>query len=376
MNIITRPLPVILSLLLGISTAMAQDTWDSDMDGKDDNSDNCTLVFNPAQLDGDGDYLGNLCDADFNGDFVTNFIDLSILGDQFLSADPITDLNGDGTVNFGDVSIFAGLFMSQPGPTGADPNQPPCTCYFSGDCGTGSFCNYGPGGFVTESNCVWRDVKPNGTPGAGCSIESNRNTGNWGPDLCDGLCESFSRGSMLGLEDTKQVAQAMQIWGAAMLNPSAAGGGPVDPILAEQALTMQFRHDNVPLMLGRYTADALALSAGDPFHDYFCHYEGHPDDPVQPTVDLADDACRVTAGQLTVQGLVAELNVKGSARDIMNDIPSVCPGWQTMFTTQCDAGPDALNCAIQWVENLAYFLSTPAEQSANSVHELLSTAVR
>ncbi|NNF16899.1 MAG: hypothetical protein HKN70_09125 [Gammaproteobacteria bacterium] len=366
----------VLATLLWTASSLAQDTWDTDMDGYDDNNDNCTLIWNDDQRDTDGDFMGNMCDADFNGDHIINFGDFSYLGDHFLTADPDADLNGDGTVNFGDISQFATLFLSAPGPTGVDPEQPPCTCYFSGDCDTGTYCNYGPGSWATEDICAWRDVKPGGNPGTGCSIESNLGTGEWTPDICDGVCKSFSSGSMFGLEETKQVAQAVQIWGAAMMNPSAAGGGPVDPILSEQVLTMQFRGDNVPFMLGRYTADALAMSAGDPFHDYFCHYEGHPDDPDQPVVNLADDACRVTAGELTIQGLVAELNAPGTARGIMSGIQTACPGWQTMFTTQCDAGPNALNCAIQWIENLAFFLSTPAQQSVDPVQELLGSAVR
>ncbi|MFK8030622.1 MAG: hypothetical protein AB8G18_10305 [Gammaproteobacteria bacterium] len=349
-----------LGLLLAWSgTAGAQDIWDTDGDGFDDNVDNCTLVFNDLQRDTDGDSFGNMCDADFTGDGVINFADLSYLGDKFLSADPDADLNGDGTVNFLDIARFGDLFLTTPGPTGTNPDQPPCVCYFSGDCPSGTFCNYGPGSWATEDICVWRDIKPNGVPGAGCSIESDLTTGNWTPDICDGMCTSSTQGSSIGLENTALVAQAMVIWGDAMINPSALGGGPVDPVLAASALELPFSLPTIPIQLGRYAADALAMAAGEPFHDYFCHYEGHPEDVNQPVVNLAGNTCLITSGELTMRALSSELNAPGTAAAIMQDIPAACPEWQSMFGTQCKPGPGALECAINYIESQAMFLRTP-----------------
>ena len=359
MRIKTKLLLCIGLMLAWSGTAIAQDIWDTDGDGFDDNVDNCTLVFNDLQRDTDGDSFGNMCDADFNGDGAINFLDLSYLGSNFLTSDEDADLNGDGAVNFVDVARFGELFMTTPGPTGADPNQPPCTCYFSGDCPNGTFCNYGPGSFATEDICVWRDIKPFGVVGAGCSIESDLTTGAWTPDICDGVCTSSVQGSTIGLENTGLVAEAMLIWGQAMIDPSAAGGGPVDPKLAQRANDLQFSMPTIPIQLGRYAADALAMAAGEPFHDYFCHFEGHPEDENQPVVNLAGDTCRITSGQLTMQALASELQSPGTARAIMEDIPAACPNWQSLFTTQCKAGPEALNCAIKYIEAQAIFLRTP-----------------
>lgn len=374
----------IVAVLIWTAPTMAQDIWDSDGDGFDDNKDNCTLTFNPLQRDTDGDYMGNMCDADFNGDNVINFGDFSYLSANFLSTDPDADLNGDGNVNFGDIAQFASLFLSTPGPTGTNPDQPPCNCYFTGDCNDGDpstslFCYYGPGSFATEDNCVWRDIKPGGVYLSGCSIESDLTTGSWTPDICDGVCIESSRGSFIGLEDTSQVAQAMLLWGDAMINPSANGGGPVDEVLANEVRAMSFNGQDIPIALGRYAADALAMAAGEPFHDYFCHYEGHPEDPEQPVVNLAGNTCLITSGQLTIQALASELQTPGTAAEIMKNIVDACPNWQTMFTTQCEAGPNALNCAIKFIEDEAYFLRTPLIEPARKVspiEELLGAVAR
>lgn len=339
--------------------AAAQDVWDSDGDGLDDNVDNCTLVFNPMQNDADGDHKGNLCDADFNNDNVVNAQDLGILRDNFFTDNRMTDINADGITNVTDLGLLKAMFFTVPGPTGADPEQPPCTCYFSGDCPGGTFCNYGPGSFATEDICVWRDIKPNGVPGAGCSRESNLTTGQWTPDICDGVCTSPSAGSPIGLENQATVIQNILHWGDAMINPSAAGGGPVDETLAAEAQAMSFTVAGTPLVLGRQTADALAMAAGEPFHNYFCHWEGHPEDENPPVVDLAGNDCLITSGRLTIQALAAEIARPGSAAPIMKEIVNVCPDWQQMFGTQCAPGPGALNCAVQFIEAQAHFLRTP-----------------
>lgn len=330
---------------------------DSDGDGNDDNADNCTLVQNELQRDTDGDGMGNMCDPDFNNDNQINFADLQVMKDNFFQpGDTLTDLNGDGQTNFADLNMMSDMFFDQPGP---GTELPICECYFSGDCQFGSFCNYGPGSYTVEDSCVWRGEKPSGTPGFGCSFEVDATTGAWPPGVCDGLCDRSDRGSHIGLEDKGLVAQTVSIWGQAMLEPSVAGGGPVDPELAQEASAIQFQGANIPYQLGRYTADALAMAAGGSFHDYFCHFEGHPEDDNPPTVDLAGDACRIQSGQITIQALAAEIRTPGSAAGLMKQIMAVCPDWQNMFQTDCAAGPGALKCAVQRIEDMAYYLRTP-----------------
>ncbi len=368
-----------LALLVTAFSANAQDVFDTDGDGVDDNIDNCTLTANPAQMDSDGDFNGNMCDADFNNDLVVNATDLGIMRTNFFSSNPMTDINADGVTNAIDLGLMKAMFFSVPGPTGTDPDQPPCTCYFSNDCPSGTFCDYGPGSFSTEDICVWRDIKPDGTVGAGCSIESDLTTGAWTPDICDGVCSASVNGSTIGLEDHNMVTQAIQFWGDAMLNPSEAGGGPVDPTMASRALALNFSVQDVALVVGRQAADALAMAAGEPFHNYFCHYEGHPEDGNPPVVNLAGDSCRVAAGRITINALVSEIQTPGAAKEIMQDILNVCPTtWQQMFATQCDAGPGALACATQFIAAQAHFLRTPpvANLDAPDAIELLLNAQR
>ncbi|MFK8031113.1 MAG: ThuA domain-containing protein [Gammaproteobacteria bacterium] len=105
-------------LMGGISYAagMAQ-LDDTDTDGIDDASDNCTATANADQLDTDSDGFGNACDADLNNDCATNFLDFSLLADAFQTTDVIADLNADGIVNFSDIFLFTQLNLTVPGPS-------------------------------------------------------------------------------------------------------------------------------------------------------------------------------------------------------------------------------------------------------------------
>ena len=113
------------SVLLNV--AFESDAIDSDFDGITDDSDNCTLVANPDQLDTDGDGYGNLCDGDLNDDGSTNTLDLNLyklahrtrLGDANYDVD--ADFNGDGVINTLDLNIYKGLHRKPPGPSCCAP---------------------------------------------------------------------------------------------------------------------------------------------------------------------------------------------------------------------------------------------------------------
>ena len=90
---------------------------DIDSDGIDETTDNCQFVANPDQIDGDGDGIGNLCDADLNNDCIVNTLDLGLFRDVFFSTDAAADFNGDGIVNAQDLGILRTLFFAPPGPS-------------------------------------------------------------------------------------------------------------------------------------------------------------------------------------------------------------------------------------------------------------------
>ena len=94
---------------------------DIDGDGITDNLDNCTLIPNPTQCDGDGDGYGNHCDADFNNDNIVSRLDIRPLVTTLGTANPITDLTCNGIVNRQDILLFRHLFGSPPGPSALAP---------------------------------------------------------------------------------------------------------------------------------------------------------------------------------------------------------------------------------------------------------------
>ncbi len=94
---------------------------DTDGDGIQDSLDNCILIPNPTQCDGDSDGYGNHCDADFNNDLITNSLDISPFRAGFGTTNKVTDLNCDGITNSLDISAFRRMFGSPPGPSGVAP---------------------------------------------------------------------------------------------------------------------------------------------------------------------------------------------------------------------------------------------------------------
>ena len=94
---------------------------DTDRDGIPDHLDNCILVPNPTQCDGDRDGYGNHCDADFNNDLIVNGLDIGLFKAGFGTTDVVTDLNCDGITNGLDIGLLKVLFGSPPGPSGLVP---------------------------------------------------------------------------------------------------------------------------------------------------------------------------------------------------------------------------------------------------------------
>lgn len=99
-------------------------TADPDGDGIGNETDNCTLVANPTQVDSDLDGYGNACDADLNNDCVVSPIDLGLHKLNFFSQPRpevgVADANADGFVNFSDIGILKEAFFNPPGPSASE----------------------------------------------------------------------------------------------------------------------------------------------------------------------------------------------------------------------------------------------------------------
>ncbi|MFK8031996.1 MAG: S8 family serine peptidase [Gammaproteobacteria bacterium] len=96
---------------------------DTDGDGVEDSSDNCTLIANSNQRDTNGDGYGNACDPDLNNDGTVNFVDISLFSGSFPGSGVglDEDFNGDNLVNFIDYILFTTFFLDPPGPSGVAP---------------------------------------------------------------------------------------------------------------------------------------------------------------------------------------------------------------------------------------------------------------
>ena len=235
------------------------------------------------------------------------------------------------------------------------PVRPDCFCYFSSDCISSEFCDYGPGGFSTEDICNWVDGKPEGVPGAGCNLPHN---GVWGGEICDGVCAPSSAGSVLGSEDRELLRQGISLWAEAVLTPAEEGGGPLHVGLMAQIEELDFVLPGADKILGRQVTDILILTGGQELYGYFCYHEQHPEAP-DPSlwIDFSDQPCRAAIARLTIDALLSAID-GGDVKPALAQLPVQCPEWSEFIAEDCQ-GPDALACLGQRIEGMAEFLTTP-----------------
>jgi hypothetical protein len=119
---------IALLTMIGLLFWEAPASADLDLDGVEDNFDNCSEASNPNQDDTDADDCGNLCDADYDNNGVVGFGDFGFYTDCFGKINPLCDHTepiGD-TVGFADFGFFMANFGGVPGPSGTTAGTIPC----------------------------------------------------------------------------------------------------------------------------------------------------------------------------------------------------------------------------------------------------------
>jgi len=104
---------------------------DTDGDGVLDHFDNCSIKPNPAQDDTDGDYCGNLCDADYNQDGKVGIPDFGWFAVYFGQCNfelyqHVEPISYNACVNIADFGYFSSVFGGIPGPSGTTPGTVAC----------------------------------------------------------------------------------------------------------------------------------------------------------------------------------------------------------------------------------------------------------
>ncbi len=126
-------LAITLAFLLSGTTAFAGTPGtDTDGDGVLDSNDNCSAKINPAQDDTDGDFCGNLCDADYNQNGSVTVADFGQFSIYFATTghplqQHVEPISAGSIVNLADFGYFAVAFGAGPaGPSGTTPGTVAC----------------------------------------------------------------------------------------------------------------------------------------------------------------------------------------------------------------------------------------------------------
>jgi uncharacterized delta-60 repeat protein len=187
-------------------------TGDTDHDGVQDATDNCGALFNPGQLNADGDSQGDACDATPNGDLDVDTDGINDSEDNCpsISNTPQTDLDNDGVGDACDLTPNGDTDSDS-----VDNNTDNCVSISNTDQlntdgdAQGDACDTTPNGdtdndgvdnlsdnCVTVSNANQLDTDSDGA-GDACDATPNGDTDNDGVDNLTDNCVSVSNANQL-----------------------------------------------------------------------------------------------------------------------------------------------------------------------------------
>lgn len=215
----------------------------------------------------------------------------------------------------------------------------PCDCYFSGDCVSGQFCNWGS--LPVEDSCFWRQPKPQGVIGAGCDQDFN----NWGQ--CDGICTGSASAGMFSEEDVPLLIQGVELWSEAFVEAAANGHGQLSDGLIQEIELLPFRSLEAPNDLGRIVIEIMMMARDEDFF-VFPQFADFESKDVQVS-GVSSNACDDTVSQLAVAGLAAEIGLAGSGAELIEQVPTHCLAGE-LLSRICADGLDARTCLYDRIQ--------------------------
>jgi len=232
------------------------------------------------------------------------------------------------------IALVAGLCCSQ---RVSAQSECPCNCYFSSDCPlSGQFCDWGS--LSVEDSCWWREPKPEGNPGAGCTEDQY----DWG--WCDGICSPSGQSTALVGETSKAVRNGVQAWSDALLGTALDGGGTPSIRWLEHVGDVEFADPDSSYTIWRIMMETIALARG--IDAFVFPRDDQPTPYTVAVTRLSADSAAYRNSALAVQAVLAEMEQEGSGRRFVDQMDQSALD-DELFNRICDGAPDRMTC-LYW----------------------------
>lgn len=231
----------------------------------------------------------------------------------------------------------------------------PCDCYFSGDCNSGQFCDWG--NLSNEDSCFWRQPKPFGNIGAGCDEDFN----DWGQ--CDGICADSAQTQMFTFEEPDMLLEAIALWGEAFTVTAAEGGGNPNLNLVDQVHNLPWSDPKTVNRTGKVVVELMLLTLGEKAV-VFPGFEGFQSEDLT-VLDLSDDFCRIQTANAAIATLVAEMRQPGSGSVAFDGMRTDCLD-QRMLGRVCGGMADTGECLYGRIQDFADVLARSGRENAGT----------